>query len=131
MYNIKCPECGSTLIVDEQLTKEYMWTDDTIYYNEAGVIIEATIKSELVYRCLNCEQLLNLDYKSWEKLAREQIADELIKVKRLVAFKTTDPYEVDQDKGFEFCGCCPGYDDLGNCFTSLIATCKIRKQKVG
>ncbi|HLD90913.1 MAG TPA: hypothetical protein VI911_07875 [Patescibacteria group bacterium] len=130
MYDIKCTECKGLLIVDMELSREHLWTSDKVMYTNTGVLIEETINSELVYRCINCEKLFNLTYKDWESQIRKQLAEEIMHLKRRISFRSLDPYIIDPDNGLTFCGQCPGYDNLGNCFLDIVTRCELRKQKL-
>lgn len=130
MYNIKCKECNGVLTVDIELSREHLWTSDKVMYTDTGALIEETINRELVYRCIKCEKLFNLTYKDWEDTIRKQMATEISDLKKLIAFRSMDPYSIDPDRGLQFCGQCPGYDNLGNCFSDIITRCELRKQKL-
>jgi phage FluMu protein Com len=130
MYDIKCTECNGLLIVDMELSREHLWTSDKVMYTDTGVLIEETINAEMVYRCVKCEKLFNLTYKDWEALIRKQMVIEIADLKRLIAFRSLDPYTIDPDRGLVFCGQCPGYDSLGNCFSDIVIRCELRKQKL-
>lgn len=131
MYTLRCEHCKKgNLILDEQLSKEFMWDNYKIMYTEIGELIEDNLSSSLVYRCLNCEKIISLTYKEWEKQARKQMMLEVLELKRRIAFRTAPGKSVDADNGFVFCGYCPGYDSVGNCFKSVFDKCQIRKDKL-
>ena len=130
MYKLRCEECNSVLIFDEQLTKEFIWSCDNIMYSEENGIIEDTLRSEIAYRCSGCEKVYQLNYKEWESLARKQMSQDVMEIKCVIAFKTANISIVDEDDKLVFCGYCSGYDNLGHCFTTIIDKCKLRKDKV-
>ncbi len=126
LYDIECEECGSVLLLDEELTIDFYYADEPFKVKEDGEIIEDTINKYLVYRCMGCEKYFKYTYQDWERLFRIKLSTLVTEVKKSAAFKNLDPESIREDGGLEFCGICEGYDNAGNCLKDIIEHCEIR-----
>ena len=127
MFDLKCDECGHKVVPNEMLTRDEYMKDMDYFVDEEGKILDSSVQQYLIYTCIKCEKIYKLNYKEWEQRFRKKIAEDLMHVRQVEAFKKLNPYTIDPDNGMEFCGQCAGIED-GNCYVDIIKQCSIRNK---